>query len=366
MVYQTESDQTSKLNSAKISCANFASQLKKAIAKTQVTSDFTIVQDQYQPIVVSDRYRDYLEQMSPSDRESYLTTKLQYYLYAIFNDELQPQLSEAKTDSMVNSADRWYESEFFRSLTQCNHGRGYKDDNWLVIEQEPGTKRWRVAKDGLKLYIEPQHLIKSDLMLQIGQTVSIAMPPNLIESGLYVAVGDAGSTNIPPSDEHAIAQLYFNVDSHTALVLLDSLTRQLNSLKIPFDFKIPYRETDFKRLDTPVLEFMRVDWQKIQAIVKDLYVQNKTGFGDLVPFFCWQLQTGLGLAEKPNRKSNVNLKNLGLKYCHIIAQIILKINKEINISDIDKSKLAMSYLSETKINWDKFYLNLESDGNLYQ
>ena len=360
----------SKLN-IQFKDSSFANRIQDAIAKTEITSDFTIVHSDYEPLTVSARYRDYLQQSSSENRDRYLASRLQQYLYAIFNGELKPRQSAQETrhhpsttnsnlqNEIVNSANSWYKTKFFDRLTQCNHGRGYQDAGWLLIVKE--TKSWQVSKDGLTIFIDPQkHLFDPDLdlELQIGQKVSILMPPNLVERGLYIAVGDAGSThNLQPSSECAIAQVYFNVGFKTALVLLDNLTRQLNELKIPFNFKIPYSKIDFNRLDAPVLEFMRDDWQKVEEVVKAIYAQNKAEFYPQVPFFCKQLRPGLGWAEKPYWKLDINLENFGFKYCQFIAESILKTNKQSNLSNVNKLDLTMLYLSEMKINWERFYLN---------
>ena len=310
-----------------------------AIAKIQIQPDFTIVHAEYQPIKVSERYRNYLAQRSNDERDRYFVTNLQQYLYDIFSGRLKPKSSIERSptdsaannfnlqDEIVNDTNSWYKTEFFYQLTQCNHGRGYSDPGWLVVGK--AEKHLLVSKDGLTINIDPQkHVFESNVEPELGHTVSIRMPPNLVERGLYIAVGNAGSSSSQPSSARAILQLYFNTDAKTSLVLLDSLTLQLNFLKIPFDFKIPYSENDFGRSDALILEFLSGDCLKVEPIVRDIHTNNVVNFKPEVPFFCHKLAPGLGLAEKPDLTSNVSWKNAGFKYCHLIAKIILKINKK--------------------------------------
>ena len=338
MVFDTEYCQ--KLESSLPKDSNFVALVEDAIAKIQIKPDFTIVHADYEPIMVSQRYRHYLEQRSVDERDLYFVTYLQQYLYDIFSGKLKPKSSErsqnlgSKNENLqneiVNDTNNWHQTEFFHQLTQCNHSQGYRDAGWLVVRKD--EKHCWVSKDGLTINIDPQeYFLESDIELQVGHTVSIKMPSNLVERGLYIAVGNAGSTsNLEPVSEYTIWQLYFNVDAETSLVLLDSLTQQLNSIKIPFDFKIPYKEVDFERSDAPVLEFIEGDRSKVEAIVKDIHSNNAANFKSEVPFFCQRLAVGLGLSKKPYSISGINWKNAGLKYCYLIAKIILKINKEVD------------------------------------
>ena len=313
---------------------------KNAIAKIQIKPDFTIVHAEYQPIKVSERYRNYLAQRSIDERDRYFLTNLQQYLYDIFSGRLKPKSSTERLenecltnksnlqDEIVNNTNSWHKTKFFHRLTQCNHSQGYSDPDWLVVGKD--EKRFLVFKDGLTIDIDPRkHFFESGIEPEVGHMVSIRMPPNLVERGLYVAVGNAGSTrNLQPSSEYAIAQLYFNVNAETSLVLLDNLTRQLNSLKIPFDFKIPYSETDFGQSYAPVLEFIKSDLLKVEEIVRNIHSNNIADFQPEIPFFCQELARGLGLAEKPCLMSDINWENTGFKYCHSIAKTILETNRQ--------------------------------------
>ena len=292
--------------------AKFLQQLIDAVDRIEIAPNLTITYPGYESIQVSPPYQQHLQQMSSGERDRYLTQKLQRYLYELFMDRL-PESVERESDSadlaepMVNRGDRWYETKFYHQLVKANHGKGYGNPGWLVVGQREG--RWQVTKDGLNIFINPElHLLDSLIKIQIGQIISLKMPPNLIDRGVYIAIGDAGQC----SDRHNrsqgdVWQLYFNVEGDTALILLDSFSQQLNHLAIPFEFKLAYCDRDYRYLDAAILEFMSQDWQRLQCVLSEIHLQNKTRFGLVTPFFCQTFKSGLGIARKPNQTiANIN------------------------------------------------------------
>ena len=353
---------------------HFEQQLRDALAKIKLTPDFTIAHADYEPLRIPAHYRDYLKQMSLTERDRYLTVKLQQYLYAIFNHEIKPKQDKAvatqdksqsdvveQQQKIANHADKWYATRFYQQLTQCNHGQGYSDSDWLVVEQE-AENQWKISKNGLFLHIDPQkHLVHPQIALQIGQKVCLKMPSNLVDHGLYIAVGNAGSTaNIKPSPESTVIQLYFNVNSEGALLLLDRLTQQLNILAIPFDFKIAYDETNFPSFDAAILELQKVYYPRLKPILQNVYQESQAYFQPAIPFFCKYLASGLGLAEKPHQASDVESNNIGQYYCGIIAKSLLEIWRQKNECNDDKFNLILKDLSKVKINIKYLYKNSDS------
>ena len=353
---------------------HFEQQLRDTIAKIKITPDFTIVHANYEPLRTLAHYRDYLQQISIAERDRYLTVKLQQYLYAIFNHEIKPKQDKAvatqdksqpdvvdRPEKIANQADKWYATRFYQQLTQCNHGQGYSDSDWLIVEQEAETQ-WKIVKDNLFLHIDPQkHLVDPQIEWHIGQKVSIKLPSNLVDHGRYIAVGNAGSTaNLKSSPESTIVQLYFNVDSEGALLLLDRLTQQLNTLAITFDFKIAYDETNFGCFDAATLEFEKVYYPRLKPILQEVYQDSQAYFQPEIPFFCKHVAAGLGLAEKPHQALDVESNNIGHYYCGIIAKSLLKIWRQANEFNEDKFTFILKDLSQAKINIKYLYKNPDS------
>lgn len=350
----------------------FLDQLQDAVAKIKITPDFTIIHTDYEPLPVPQQYQDYVRHMPTPQRDRYLLVKLQKYLYAIFNGEIKPKQDSAGATKdlygyreIVNYEDKWYKTHFYHQLTECNHGQGYQDPDWLVVATK-APNQWKISKNGLHLYIDPEkHLVEPNIKLQINQTVSIKMPSNLVERGFYIAVGDAGSTksNTSNRQDHSdftIVQLYFHVNSDGALRLLDRLTRELNTLKITFDFKIAYDVASFALVDAAVLEFKSVDFARLFPIIKDTYEQNRTYFYSEIPFFCKYLASGLSLAEKPRQVSNVEFNNIGQYYCSILAKVLLATWQRDHKSHHDKFNYVLDCLSKENVDINYLYLNPNS------
>jgi hypothetical protein len=367
MIYsETKCSDQQKLNIA-VDNPDFANKFQDVVTKIQIQSDLTIAHPDYDPLIVSAHYGNYLAQMSNISRDRYLTSKLQQYLYEIFIGDrmIVKSLSNDtnKPEKVINYQDKYYKTEFYDQLLQCNHGKGYSDSGWLIVAKSAGS--WRVSKNGLTLNIEAQRdLVDFNPSQQVSDTVSVKMPSNLVDRGLYIAVGDAGSPDNSNFSKSTIIQLYFNVDSKTALLLLDTFTQQLNQSNIPFKLEIPYCDRDFQRLDAVVLEFRDKDWQCLQTIIKNIYLANQNYFNFETPFFCKKLGLGLGFAEKPNNNitSNYPQKNIGQFYCHIVAQAMIKIFQEDDQSN-NKIEYIIKYLFRLQMNLKHFYLNPGSCNN---
>lgn len=354
---------------------SFSHKLRNIVDKIQLTPNLIITHPDYEPLEISAHHQEYLKQVSLPDQDRYLVTKLQQYLYDIFNDAIilrsndtkdTTRNSERNSDSnnaddhkqIANYVRKWSKTKFYQQLTQHNHGQGYSDPNWLVVKQE-SPNLWQITKNGLRLHIKPKkHLTDHSRELQAGQLVSLKMPSNLVDHGLYIAVGNAGSTNNSDSLlDSTVVQLYFNTNPEGALLLLDRFTQELNTLQIPFDFKIAYDVADFIHADATILEFKSVDFDLLLPILKSSYQENQTYFQPQIPFFCKHLASGLGLAEKPISTSSSEPENIGLHTCGIIAKALLIILKYGGYPDLGKLDYLLDFLTQEGIDLNYLYLN---------
>jgi HopA1 effector protein family len=346
------------------SISDFAQQLRDIVDQVYLTSELNITHPDYEPLEVPAYYQEHLKQISSDNRDRYLANKLKIYLYDIYSGVAQPKQNPAgtkannaedKEQQMANSVSKWSKTKFYQQITQNNHGQGYSDPGWLVVKQE-NADHWQIRKDGLTLNIQSDDYADD---LKVGQLLSIKMPPNLVEHDTYIAVGNEGHPH-QPSEEQAtiIIQIYFNVGAATALLLLDRLTEQLNNLKIPFNFKIAYQESDYDRLDAAVLEVQKDHYQQLKPILQAVYQENKEHFQPETPFFCKPLASGLGLAEKPQHP-DYEQNNIGQHCCGLIAQALLEAWSQ-EKSGADKLDYVLNYLAQTGIEIERIYLNPDS------
>lgn len=341
--------------------AHFWQKLRDIILKIQITPE-EIMHPDYEPATIPKHYQEHLKQVSEGDRDRYLTSKLKKYLYDICSNNIQPKrdsvgngLLDSDTQRMTNYVSKWSETKFYHQLMKHNHSQGYEDRDWLVVKQE--TQSWRITKNGLSLQIDPRQHIVSESQLQTEQMVSVKMPPNLVDRGFYIAIGDAGLVDGSVRGVTVI-ELYFNVASEGALRLLDGLTQQINPLKIPFNFKIAYDETDFDRFDAVVLEIKSSDYARLRPILKNVYQENKAYFQPETPFFCKVIASGVGLAQKPDRVANSELENMGQHLCGIIAQAMMDWQQKL-YSDLFND--VLNRLSTAGVALEQLYLNPKAE-----
>jgi hypothetical protein len=151
--------------------------------------------------------------------------------------------------------------EYYDRLHKSNTGEGYFDPGWSVLRQESDGSL-AVTKGGLTLHVErDRHLQPTEQSASVGNLVAIRMPRNLVQNGFYMAVSDAGPDTHPQT-----VRVYFNLTPEGAIAVMESLTRQLNQIRIPFAFKVLYNPSDYGRYDSGVLYFEKSNYQVIQPV----------------------------------------------------------------------------------------------------
>ena len=246
-----------------------------------------------------------------------------------------------------------------RQLRRNNHSDGHFEEGWSIVG-ETAEGFLQVKKDGLTLHIRSdRHLREVDRAAKIGDVVAVKMPPQLVEPKFYISVGTVGSIDRLDSEtDTQIVDIYFNLSSDGALVLMDRLTDLLNPIEIPFNFKVLYSREDYIYNETAILSFKHQDYDRVAPIVATLYQENKAYFRPDTPLFTKFLALGLSLAEKP--KSQQPLLNFGQSRCRIIAQGLIKAWQAGEESNEGKLKYIRDRFSEAGIDLDRPYLNPNS------
>lgn len=120
--------------------------------------------------------------------------------------------------------------------------------------------------------------------------------------------------------ERQIIRFYFstNPDKRKIQEFKKELTKQLNSRKIPFLFKLPLELENYDRSDTIVLYTSQNHYHYIKDIIIDVYDKFLPLFRDSLPLFVLELKTGLGVAEDP-----MGEESFGRNLCKVILETIL-------------------------------------------
>jgi hypothetical protein len=296
-------------------------------------------------------------------QNKYLSLQLQSFLYGIYyNGSMQAALaSEASSpdpalhQNLENNTFFGVDLEFYDRLHKSNTGEGYFDPGWQVLRQEPDGSL-AVTKGGLTLHLErEQHLQPAEQSAAVGDSVAIRMPRNLVQNGFYMAVGNAGPDTHPQT-----VRVYFNLSPEGAVAVMESLTQQLNEIKIPFTFKVLYNPSDYGRYDSGVLYFEKSNYEAVRQVLQTVYAENQLHFRTEVPLFTKLLAPGLALAEEPDCKFAA-VESFGMNRCQIVANGLLEARQNGDESPESRMASIRQHFSFLGIDWQRSYLNANSE-----
>ncbi|AUB35006.1 Lantibiotic modifying enzyme [Nostoc flagelliforme CCNUN1] len=207
----------------------------------------------------------------------------------------------------------------------------------------------------MTLHIErDRHLQPTEQSAIAGSFVAIRMPRNLVQNGFYMAVSDAGPDTHPQT-----VRVYFNLTPEGAIALMESLTRQLNQIRIPFAFKVLYNPSDYGRYDSGVLYFEKSNYQAIRQVLISVYAEKRSQFRTEVPLFTKLLAPGLALAEEPDCKF-ATVESFGMNRCQIVANGLLEARQKGDESPETRMAFIRQHFSVLGIDWQRAYLNANS------
>ena len=197
--------------------------------------------------------------------------------------------------------------------------------------------------------------------------VKILLPSNQIESFYYIAIGNAGSQYL--DQQTRLVSIYFNLSSDGAVVVMDSLTQQLNAITpclalgeiaLPFSFKVLYNPAYYHCYDSAILSFDSRDYQAIFPILQSIYLEHQSYFQPEVPLFTKVLAPGLGLAEAPEEKF-FEQDNFGRNRCRIVTNGLLAAYQQGDESPQVRMREIRQQFSLMKIKLHHPYLNPKSE-----
>jgi hypothetical protein len=328
----------------------------------QIKPDFCISHPAYKSLEIPKEMLTRFQRTPLELQNKYLRLQLQSFIYGIYyNASLQSDLAK-DTDStdvtlhqnLENNTFLGVDVEFYNRLHESNTGEGYFDPGWTVLRQESDGSL-AVTKEGLTLHIErDRHLQPTERSASIGSIVAIHMPRNLVQNGFYMAVGDAGVDTYPQT-----VRVYFNLIPEGAVAVMESLTRQLNQIKIPFTFKVLYNPSDYGRYDSGVLYFEKNNYQAIWQFLRNIYAENHSCFRTEIPLFTKFLAPGIALAEEPDFKF-AESESFGMNRCQIVANALLEARQNGDESPQSRMALIYQHFFFIGINWQHSYLNANS------
>jgi len=346
-----------------VSTERLLNSLQDIVSNVQIQPNFCISHPDYKPLELSSEVVARFQRLPPAIQSKYLSLQLRSFLYGIYyNGSLQAALALDTSSSglalhqdLENNSFLGVDWVFYERLHKSNEGEGYFDPGWYVLRQESDGSL-AVQKGGLTLHIErDRHLQSVAQSATVGDSVAIRMPRNLIQNGFYIAV-----SNVGPNTHDGTVRVYFNLSSQGATPVMESITKQLNRILIPFTFKVLYNPSDYGRYDSGVLYFEKSNYKQVQPVLQTVYMENQSHFQVDIPLFTKWLAPGLGLAEEPNCKFAVQ-ESFGMNRSQIVANGLLEAWQ--NGDDSLEARMASirKHFSLLRIEVKQPYLNPDSE-----
>lgn len=336
-------------------CERLRDVLQDIAVHIQIESNFCISHPKYESLQPPSEVVSRLQQLPGERQNHYLNLQMRNFLYRVYyNGSLETTFASVGVEDNIV---REQYLKFYERLHNSNSGQGYFDSDWRVLRQE-SNGNLAVRKNGLTLQIERvSHLQLVSAI--VGDTVAIRMPRNLIEPGFYVAVGNAGLVERANNCQKSV-QIYFNVSSEGAIALMRSITQQLNSICIPFTFKVLANLFEYGRYDSGILCIERDNYPQVRSVLQSTYAENKLHFQLQVPLFTKQLMPGLSLAEEPDYKFTVK-EDFGKNRCQIVANGLIEVWQKGNESIHNRLVSICKQFSLLGISLQSPYLNPKSE-----
>ncbi|MBR8834332.1 MAG: hypothetical protein DSM106950_09930 [Stigonema ocellatum SAG 48.90 = DSM 106950] len=339
----------------------------------QIESNFCIRHPHYQPFALPTKVAERFQQNSAALQHKYLTLLLRNFLHGIYyNGSLQTTLAvngDAANclpyHNLENNSLLAIDWQFYDRLHASNHGTGYFDPGWQVLQQEPDGSM-AVTKGGLTLYVEREcHLEPTIKSVKAGEFVAIWMPKNRLQNSFYVAVSNVGQEQPgSPDADLGVGRVYFNLTPCGAIALMDTLTLELNAAAIPFSFQVPYNQSLYGRYDSGVLYFQRNDYLAVRQVLQDVYTEHQSYFHREIPLFTKFLAPGLSLAEEPNQKFALT-ESFGMNRCQIVAHALLEAWQKDQNSPEERISTIRQHFARLGIDLQRPYLNPCSEDIYY-
>jgi hypothetical protein len=316
-----------------------------------IESNLTITHPEYGIVKLPAELQQRFEILSAEAKDHYLQAKLRRFIFDNY--------CRLITDSQGVKASKWSsKNELLHELLHHNdgHGKGYYQSGWLIVGE---IERFvQVKKDGLTLHIERErHLKEEESSAKIGDIVAVRMPPQKAEHDFSVAIGTAGSIDhLDLETDAQIVDIYLNLSAADgALLLMESLTKELNTVEIPFHFKVLYRPEEYSYCDTARLSFVKKEYNQVQSIIDTIYQTYQAHFQLETLLFTKYLAPGLSVGERPNLQTDLTQHR-----CQLIAEGLITAWQNEQTSPVDKYKFISDRFQHENISLEQPYLNPHS------
>jgi len=284
-----------------------------------------------------------------------------YYLGTKVKDI--PEESETNENLLKKIASQEVDWQFYEQLENNNYSRGWFHPDFQVLTRS-SDGYLAVNYDSVTIYVhQDRHVKIEEKTASIGDLVSIWMPPSAIERELYTAIGEVETDNNSwKNPKNQIVLASFNFEAEAAIIAMKYLTQSLNSLGIPFVFKVLHNPLNYDRYNSGILQFHKSNYQLVKPILQTIYWENRPLFRDKIPLFSKKLSQGIGLSEHPHPQFLFNYaEDFGMNRCRIIANALMEAHLNNDESPQSRLQYMIKHFEQREIDLNCPYLNPGSE-----
>jgi HopA1 effector protein family len=301
---------------------------------------------------------------------------LLYYIYHCRNESVL-LLQQEQQDNFSFSYSNYYTNDshqdFTLELSRANSGSGTWEGGWRIVKIKNNNNNsgyggsssgqlLAVRKNGLTLWVGPNHFksMNGSSISEIGKTGKIRMVREYrrLFPGFYMANSNSPYDSDDNSENNDITvRFYWNIRRLYAAILMKYVTTELNSINVPFKFKILSNPYYYPRSDAAVLYIHKKYYNNIKNHISGIYEKVKLFLDSPTSLFAKKLANGLSLAEDPGG----NEESFGKHRSSILAKS-LHLIREKNINSVEEAiEQISSYFSKMGIDLlQKPFLNPNS------
>lgn len=331
--------------------------------KIEIQSYYSVNHLDYQAVELPGEVTSHFQKFPSDVQRKYLNVQLRNFLYGIYYNASLKRFLASNTETtnlelsnnLENNTFLGVDMAFYNRLHQSNSGEGHFSLKWRVVREE-ADGALAVSKDGLTLHVErDRHLLPQNQDAKIGDLVAVKMPKNLVQNGFYMAVSNQRNER-----HQNTVRAYFNFTPEGSVVVMNSITTQLNAVPVSFEYKTLYNPQDYGRYDSGVLYFEKHDYETIHSVLENIYAEHQSHFKPEVPLFTKQVAPGLAIAEEPNNKF-VERESFGQNRCQIVAHGLVEAWQQGQDSPEDRMALIKQQFDMHEIDLERPYLNAHSE-----
>lgn len=189
--------------------------------------------------------------------------------------------------------------EFLEQLSNSNHSENRAEQGW-EINNNYGNGYVEIVKNG------QSKIVQASAVKENGSVLFPKEDMHRQPTFYYVF------SNQDIEISQKFTRIYWNITAQGAPVLVDIITRILNSYRIPFLFKCLNHPLLYFRRDAGVLYIEDSSAHIVSMLLPQLCENMESYLEEDVPLFSFKYQKGVGIAESPNHHESFGMNRMAL------------------------------------------------------